>query len=366
MSQIIKVVHVLPNASIGGGSKYVYELVEEQKKNSQLRPAILFYNTHGTMLEQFRKLEVPMYPFYMRSFHYPVSEYKKITKTINQYHIVHWHVFIPVLSFFHLSKNVKQFFTHHSVFGTGRITKKTDPIKWYLFKRFINKKIDGVIFNSEFSRKFWYSRNVCGKKTALIYNGVNLNIQESTPVDDETKKFIAHKFVVGTTSNFIGWKRIELLIKSFALFQKNKDDVCLLIVGDGYMKEDYLSLIKDLNLENKVILPGHRLNISSYQKEMNVCVFPSTTETFGLVAVECMNLGKPVIVFNDGDGIVEVVGKDSPNVVSDITGLSNRLDYYYHNQSVLETDKVLFQERAGIFNISKNEKEVMLFYKLVL
>lgn len=174
-----------------------------------------------------------------------------------------------------------------------------------------------------------------------------------------------NKFIIGTTSRFIKWKRVEKLIEAFSLFQKGKDDVMLLLVGDGQERVQLESLVNELGISNRVIFTGFKKNVIDFQSKINVAVFASNCEPFGLVAIECMHLGIPTIVFQDGGGITELVEKIEPeNVVSDVINLEEILTNKYKNRLLNQDD--LEDKRKSFsnsFDISNIEKEFYDAYK---
>ena len=67
------------------------------------------------------------------------------------------------------------------------------------------------------------------------------------------------------------------------------------------------SLVKSLNLENRIIFTGFRSDVPSLMRAMDVIVHASTTpEPFGLVIVEGMAAGKPVIATAAG-GVLDII-----------------------------------------------------------
>jgi glycosyltransferase involved in cell wall biosynthesis len=112
--------------------------------------------------------------------------------------------------------------------------------------------------------------------------------------------------------------------------------------------------IDHLRLREKVIFTGFRTDVHKLQRAMDVCVFPSENEPFGLVAVEALSLGKPVIVFKDGGGLVEIAdacGKE--NIVSDVSELADRLDLFYNDKSELENHRKQRIDCARRFDIQE-------------
>ncbi|PKM91844.1 hypothetical protein CVU82_01395 [Candidatus Falkowbacteria bacterium HGW-Falkowbacteria-1] len=96
------------------------------------------------------------------------------------------------------------------------------------------------------------------------------------------------------------FKGVDILIQAFS--QANLENTELLISGEGELKKEYQKLVKDLKLENKVKFIG-KLNseelINNYQKA-DVLVLPSinSNEAFGIVLIEAMACGTPVIASN--------------------------------------------------------------------
>lgn len=110
------------------------------------------------------------------------------------------------------------------------------------------------------------------------------------------------KFVFLNVASLIPIKGQEELIKAFGAAFGAGDNVILRIVGGGYLRSKLEQLIKDLNLINKVELAGFK-DRNKVVKEMsncNVLVLPSHHETFGVVLIEALALGKPVIASKCG------------------------------------------------------------------
>ena len=96
-------------------------------------------------------------------------------------------------------------------------------------------------------------------------------------------------------------KNFPLLIRLFKLVvEKNNFDVELHIVGDREDKNEILNLIKKEKLENKIILHGSLLGKDLYDIYSNSDIFILTSryESLGLVLIEAMASGLPIIVSN--------------------------------------------------------------------
>jgi glycosyltransferase involved in cell wall biosynthesis len=173
-----------------------------------------------------------------------------------------------------------------------------------------------------------------------------------------------NKFIVGTAARFAGVKRIDLLIKAFEIFSMGKEDLLLLLIGDGPLRGEFENMVREKGLLSKTIFTGYRHDVSRYQQRLHVCVSPSEGESFGLNAIEMLALGKPVVVLNDGGGLVEIVsGISGDDVVFSVEGIVNRLNHYYtHRLDTLIQRRIAYSHK---FDIRKTETQFFEIYKNV-
>lgn len=108
-------------------------------------------------------------------------------------------------------------------------------------------------------------------------------------------------------------KGITKIIKASYELKKNNYEFRVILVGDGPSHNDYLKLVKKLNLEDVVIMVGNKVNPYPYLKMSNCFVFSSNYEGYGIVLDEARILGKPIIttdvadaklIVNEGYGIL--------------------------------------------------------------
>jgi glycosyltransferase involved in cell wall biosynthesis len=135
--------------------------------------------------------------------------------------------------------------------------------------------------------------------TKVIYNPLTLipgNVSQGT-----SKKFLA----VGRFSR--KHKGFDLLIQAFHLFAENNKEWTLDIVGEGVEEEIYRKLITEYGLENRITIHPFTNYIQSYYSNAQVYVLSSRWEGFGLVLVEAMAHGLP-IVSSDLPTSLEIMG----------------------------------------------------------
>jgi N-acetyl-alpha-D-glucosaminyl L-malate synthase BshA len=106
-------------------------------------------------------------------------------------------------------------------------------------------------------------------------------------------------------SNFRPIKRVEDVVRIFARVRERMD-ARLVLVGDGPEYGRTRELVEQLGLADVVRYVGVVDEVASILKAADVLLLPSETESFGLVALEAMASGVPVVA-SDVGGLPEVV-----------------------------------------------------------
>jgi glycosyltransferase involved in cell wall biosynthesis len=112
--------------------------------------------------------------------------------------------------------------------------------------------------------------------------------------------------ILGCVGHFTTEKGHADLIKGFFRIQTQFPEARLLLIGDGPLKDQYRQLIVQLNLSQKVILPGMIPDLRDSLAAMDLFVFPSVSEGLGSVLLKAMAHRVPVFASRVG-GIPEIV-----------------------------------------------------------
>ena len=141
-------------------------------------------------------------------------------------------------------------------------------------------------------------------KTLLIKNGYDPSVFYKEDYDKkEVLKELGinenYKKVVSFAGKFTKFKGIDLLLKAAAIYQR--DDTVTIICGNGELFEEMQKLARDLNLKNLVFLGNKPHDVlRKIYNIADVSLVPSRNEAFGLVVIEAMACGTPVIGTNQG------------------------------------------------------------------
>ncbi|RJP80137.1 MAG: glycosyltransferase family 1 protein [Desulfobacteraceae bacterium] len=160
------------------------------------------------------------------------------------------------------------------------------------------------------------------KITPVGYGGVDVERYRPREKNEQLikKHGIEHKKVALFVGNLIPFKGLHILLDAIA--EIDDKNLVLLVVGGGYSENEYKKQVRDLGIADRIIFAGPQFPDRMLPAYYNICdflVLPSThSESFGLVVIEAMASGKPVIVsalpgpsqlVNHGvDGLITKIG----------------------------------------------------------
>lgn len=191
-------------------------------------------------------------------------------------------------------------------------------------------------------------------------------------VDTTSYQYIKHdnnqQFVFFSVGNLIPRKGFDVLIKAFYKAFANDKDVFLSIVGEGEERVALQNIINQYNIGDRVKLLGlkTRPELSALMQKSDAFALASQIETFGVVYIEAMASGKPVIATRCGgpeDFVNENNGVLIP--VNDVDSLANALTYMCLNIDKYDGAKIS-QECNERFSPLSIAKEIVRQYDKVL
>ncbi len=231
--------------------------------------------------------------------------------------IVHSHysrdlwTIVPAMSYSRVGRKIPLLLTKH--IGTGK------PKRDFLHRR-LYRRVDYLIAISEVIRQNLIATHpLTPEKVGVIHHGVDLEQFSPTKISDRSLRrelgFSQNEVVVGMVGRLqISKGGLEFLemARRVHLVQPNTKFV---IVGEPTRGEPRDAEIirqtcRDLQLENLVTFLGFRKDIPAVLAALDVFVFPSHAEAFGLALLEAMASGKAVIASNN-DGVLDLVPDES-------------------------------------------------------
>lgn len=221
--------------------------------------------------------------------------------------------------------NIKTYVTAH---GSDMFELyKTQPLMRSTIKKVL-KNADGVFAVSNALRHEIIATGVVGiaNKTRISWNSVDINKFTNHPNDSFRRELkLDDKPIVLFVGNLIKRKNVDSLLEAKKI---SNSDYYLVIVGEGPLFKKLREKVDEENIRD-VIFTGSRNDVENIIPSCDVLILPSFSESFGLVLIEALACGKPVIG-SDVGGISEIITKDvglliDPNDVVSIAKATDRI-----------------------------------------
>jgi len=302
----VKILQVINTLDTGGAEKLLLETIPLYTSKGIHMDILVFEKLDGIYLKQLQKLNCcSIYFLNSNSLYNPFNVFK-IIPYLKSYNILHvhlfpaqyWVVFAKIISF----SRVKLIFTEHSTFNRRRTNYFFSCIDKFIYSKY-NKIIcisRGV--KSELENIFKQSYN----DLVLIENGIDIKKFQNA---SSLSKSNLHNCISEQDKILVQVSKFRVEKDQITVIKCMKhlpENIKLLLVGEGQLKVLCQELVNDLNLNNRVFFLGNRLDVENIYKTSDISIVSSHWEGFGLVAVESMAAGKPLIA-SDVKGVSEVV-----------------------------------------------------------
>jgi teichuronic acid biosynthesis glycosyltransferase TuaC len=187
--------------------------------------------------------------------------------------------------------------------------------QWLEITKTILKSADKLITVSQKNRDILINKlGVRSDKIKLIQNGFNPKIFKFINEEKCREELgLPHdKKIILNIGRLDKVKGHEYLIRAIYKVIKSRSDILCIIVGNGPLKKELNTLIKDLKLDNYIQLIGEKSHneIPLWINACDLFVLPSLNEGFPTVIPEALSCGKPVIATNVGE-TSEIIHNDN-------------------------------------------------------
>ncbi|MEZ4600296.1 MAG: glycosyltransferase [Syntrophotaleaceae bacterium] len=190
------------------------------------------------------------------------------------------------------------------------ISCRRDMGFWYdkkllFFLKILNRITDRILVNSESIKEITKgAEKITPCKIDVIKNGIDIEKFTLVEASDFVREFsqidVGNK-IVGIVANFNRKvKRVDLFIKALSEVLKTGYDCKFVIIGDGKLKKELVTLSETLGVADHLVWVGRKDNPISYIKSFNVGVICSDSEGFCNALLEYMAAGIPIVATNVG------------------------------------------------------------------
>jgi len=201
-------------------------------------------------------------------------------------------------------------------------------------------------------------------------NAVPLETRTS-PSDAARRKFrVAHGLrerVIVHVGRLSKEKCVDVVLHSFAELAKTRDDASLLLIGDGPAKKELEKTAHHLGMADRVrftgFVPHDELMNSGMLGLCDVFVTASTMESQGMVILEAMSFGIPVVAVDEG-AVGEVVGESGfLTEPGDAVAIALHVDRLLSDKSLAADMARLSKQRAKQFSVNTVTTKLLGIYR---
>ncbi len=278
--------------------------------------------------------------------------YRRIEHELGKPEVIHAHFFSN--AYFVLDIKIKEgtpfVITEHA---SGLLAENIDPYHWRMARESYALSDAMIAVSGSLSKRIKSEFNIAA---TVIPNIVRTDIFSYSSAQKQRNEIIS----VGA---LITRKRMDVLVRAFAKIMKKYPEARLTIIGEGPERKNITNLIEQMTLSGSVTLTGnlHRTRIAEYFAQSAFFVLASKFETFGVVYIEAMAAGLPVIATRCGgpeDFVDDASGMLVP--VDDEDALAEAMDVMYNTEydrdAITQRAKTLFSPEsvaAAIGNVYK-------------
>ncbi|MBK9332840.1 MAG: glycosyltransferase family 4 protein [Ignavibacteria bacterium] len=248
----------------------------------------------------------------------------------------------PIVSDISQEIDVPFVIDHHEDIPT---LKELYPQKYSGFLK-VFEKAEKIIVHSSVNKKQLLAERLKIPDVKVIHLGQNFD------VSDTNRSFDKKKFKLICVSHLTEpRKNVDVLIRAFSFLDKNK--FTLTIVGDGTLKNDYVTLAKSLKLSGSVFFKGamSQKEIETELENSDIFILPSFPEAFGIVLTEALAKGLPVISCKGNGGAEELKSLGYPVILvkpDDVNELSEAI-----TKLSSDTELMNAMSKSGMKTVSK-------------
>lgn len=279
----------------------------------------------------------------------------KISDIAEEYGIQLWHAHyaIPHAACAILANDMlpeaKRFKIVTTLHGTDITLVGSDP-SFFRITKYAMERSDAVTAVSNWLKEETEREFSLNQPVKMIYNFLDeskypLDVHHRCNLAEEGEKIIMH------ISNFRPVKRVTDIVR---VFKRVLDavDARLVMVGDGPERMSALGVAKQLGVTDKIKWLGNYQDIETILPCADIVFQPSEHESFGMVALEAMASGVPVLATRSG-GIVEVVEDGINGYLCDVGDIDT--------MSARAIELLTDAEKSKAFGASGRERATTVF-----
>ncbi len=303
---------------------------------------------------------------------YTLLKWKTLIATFIGFDLIHAHYLFPTSSIAlipHLLRRKPLILTAHG--SDVKLGKKNK-----LIRKFITYSCQRASFvitvSNSLAQEVKKNYKIPSEKIKIINCGVNTEKfvpQEKRSLRKELN-LPQDNWILIFVGNLIPIKGLDILIEAFFQIVKERNKVLLIIIGKGQMEKEISKRIDEFKLKGKVKLAGFKPHneLPKWLGASDILILPSLEEGFGLVALEAMSCGLPVVASQVG-GLREFIENEKDGFLvkpGNSKEIAEKVKLLINNKNLYQRISKTAREKALKYDIKKQAKKIKVLYdKLV-
>jgi glycosyltransferase involved in cell wall biosynthesis len=163
----------------------------------------------------------------------------------------------------------------------------------------------------------------------IILNGVNTSEFKRSSEAREIKRnelgLKSDDILIGNIAVFRFQKRLKEWIDIVKEIQSNYPNIKACIIGDGILKEEIISYLKEKQMLDKIILPGLQTDVKPWLSAIDIFMMSSSFEGLPIALLEAMSM-QCAIVTTDAGGIKELIRNKQDGFITEVQNWKNLVE----------------------------------------
>lgn len=368
---MLRIVHLQKLAGMGGAEKHLTLLLPQLvKEGSEIHYVYLEANgdarKNAVMIDLLQNAGVHCHRIFLRANPDPIA-LLKLLRLIRQLNPTHLHTHLIHGDFY--GACVKWVFSSVPLISTKHGYDEVFQAKFELQKQSLHKlknlyyrltqfsiqKADHVICISKGLQHLFEGFSEIGQKISTIYYGY------SAPNSEPKIQPAEYMLYMG---RLIPFKHPEQLIQAYILYRRKGGALPLRIAGDGPAAAAMQNMLNAAGFEKDVVFMG-RIPMPEELLPRAACLCVSSySEGFGLVMLEAMAAGIPVVAF-DGPAMNEIIQHENTGMlcsIGDINAFANAMLLYSQQTELRKTHGSAGWEKLKMMSIDNMTTETLSVY----
>lgn len=344
----MKILHVLYSNRFSGAENVVCQIIGMFKNDADVE--MVYCSPDGQIREALGERNITFAP--LKKFN--KKELKRVIKE-QKPDVIHAHGYrasimatrvtkkLPIIS--HLHNNVPWL--------------KRYGIKTFLYAKTCKKYVRIITVSESVFNEFVFGDKYKSKLTVL-WNPVD----SKKICEESAREQIDECYDIVFCGRLTPQKNPFFLLNIISEVKKDIPTIKVAIIGDGELRDEIIKVIKEKSLGENITLYGFRKNPYAIMKKAKLLLLPSLWEGFGLVAVEALSLGVPVVCSGVG-GLSNIVNDDCGKICKSLEDYSKEIKELVLSDAYQKEKSVKARLRAEeLDNISDYKLQLEKIYNL--